>query len=204
MFSQLLFRPEPVRMVRRAQVAVLDEMAQALGLTARAVGDQDQELAECALAKLRDLPDRMSELRRTVRAAAAVTRRSLLWQGRRAAVSSEAASAKHLDLLAGSCLLLARMATIADDGSSGMLAEQTQQLADLLGALALAPADPVVQHRVQGAVLRLARPQGAGLASPITPDVALRAIAVDILAFMGVDPGDIDGEWPSTSDGTDG
>jgi uncharacterized membrane protein YgaE (UPF0421/DUF939 family) len=182
-FSQVVFTPDPVRLVQRAEVAALNEMAEGLRLTAQGVRDHDTRLAEQALARLCDLPVQLSELGRTVRASAAVSRHSLLWQRRRAAVTAEAANARQLDLLGGSCLLLSRAAMTADDSCRGALAEQTQQLADLLTALAAAPADPRVQQRIREGALQLAQHQGRSVASPVTPDIALHAVAVDVLTL---------------------
>jgi uncharacterized membrane protein YgaE (UPF0421/DUF939 family) len=203
-FSQLLFAPDPVELVRRAEVAALDEMARGLRLAAGAVRDQDERFAEQALATLRDLRVQLSELARILQASVAVARHSLLWQRRRAAVTAEAESASHLDLLGGSCLLLARSATAVDESDRGELAEQARQLADLLAALAAAPADPLVQRRVREGASRLGQLQGTSVASPVTPDVALRAVAVDVLAFVGVEPDQTDGDHSSTAEGTSG
>lgn len=182
-FSQVVFTPDPVRLVQRAEVAALNEMAEGLRLTAQGVRERDTRLAEQALARLCDLPVQLSELGRTVRASAAVARHSLLWQRRRAAVTAEAANARQLDLLGGSCLLLSRAAMTADDSGRGALAEQTQQLADLLTALAAAPADPRVQQHVREGALQLAQHQGRSVSSPVTPDIALHAVAVDVLTL---------------------
>jgi len=187
-FSQVLFTPDPVRLLQRAEVAALDEMAEGLRLTAQSLRDRNTGLAEQALTKLRDLPAQLSELARIVRVGAAVARHSLLWQRRRAAVTAETVHARQLDLLGGSCLLLARAATTAEDGGRGELAEQAQKLADLLAALAADPADPLVQHSVRAGALQFAGQQDASVAWPVTPELALRAVAVDVLAFLGVDP----------------
>ena len=45
-FSQLLFSPEPVGLLRRAEAAALERMAGGLALTARALEQDDDELAE--------------------------------------------------------------------------------------------------------------------------------------------------------------
>src|SRR5215210_2314089 len=55
-FSQLLFAPEPVRLLRRAETAALERMASALALTAGALERDDDELAEHAIASVRELP----------------------------------------------------------------------------------------------------------------------------------------------------
>jgi hypothetical protein len=173
-------------------------------LTAHSLRDRNTGLAERALTKLCDLPVQLSELARILRASAAVARHSLLWQRRRAAVTAEAANARQLDLLGSSCLLLARTAPTADDSGRSGLAEQAEQLADLLAALAAGPIEARVQHRVGEGVLQLAGQQGRSVAWPVTPEVALRTVAVDVLAFLGVDPLQAERERPSTSVGPGG
>ena len=76
-FTQILFSPEPVALLRRAEAAALADMADALGLTARALEGDDDELADRAMSKLRDLRDRLAELSRTRRASSRVVRHSL-------------------------------------------------------------------------------------------------------------------------------
>jgi uncharacterized membrane protein YgaE (UPF0421/DUF939 family) len=187
-FSQVLFTPDPVRLVQRAEAAALGEMAEGLRLTAQGMRNRNAGLAARAVTKLRDLPVQLGELARIVRASAAVARHSLLWQRRRVAVTAETVHARRLDLLGGSCLLLARAATTADDSGRGELTEQAQKLADLLAALAADPADPLVQHSVRAGALQFAGQRDTSVAWPVTPDVALGAVAVDVLAFLGVDP----------------
>jgi hypothetical protein len=93
---------------RRAEAAALADMADALGLTARALEGDDDELADRAMSKLRDLRDRLAELSRTRRASSRVVRHSLRWRTRMAPVVRERENAGHLDLLGGSCLMLTR------------------------------------------------------------------------------------------------
>jgi uncharacterized membrane protein YgaE (UPF0421/DUF939 family) len=64
-FSQLLFAPEPVALLRRAEASALAEMADGLELTARSLERDDDELGERALSRLRHLRDRLAELGRT-------------------------------------------------------------------------------------------------------------------------------------------
>jgi len=82
-------------------------MADGLELTARALESDDDELAERAMASLRELRDRMAELSRTRRASSRVVRHSLLWRTMSKPVVRESENAGHLDLLDGSCLLVA-------------------------------------------------------------------------------------------------
>jgi uncharacterized membrane protein YgaE (UPF0421/DUF939 family) len=88
-FSQLLFSPEPLALLRRSETALLARMADGLALTARALDEDDDELAERAVAELRAFPDELVELRRTRRASARVARRTLVWRSQRALVVQE-------------------------------------------------------------------------------------------------------------------
>ena len=53
-FTQLLFSPEPVALLRRAESAALADMADGLALTADALERDDEEMAERALSSLRE------------------------------------------------------------------------------------------------------------------------------------------------------
>jgi uncharacterized membrane protein YgaE (UPF0421/DUF939 family) len=107
-FTQVLFSPEPVALLRRAEATALTDLAGGLELTARALERDDDGLAERAMNSLRDLRDRLAELSRTRRASSRVVRHSLVWRARMAPVVRESEHAGHLDLLGGSCLLLTR------------------------------------------------------------------------------------------------
>jgi uncharacterized membrane protein YgaE (UPF0421/DUF939 family) len=101
-FTQVLFSPEPVALLRRAEAAALAEMAGGLELTARALERDDDELDQQAMRGLWELRDRLADLRRTRQASSRVVRHSLLWRTRMAPVAQERENAAHLDLLAGS------------------------------------------------------------------------------------------------------
>jgi uncharacterized membrane protein YgaE (UPF0421/DUF939 family) len=107
-FSQLLFSPEPVALLRRAESAALKEMGDGLELTARALERDDEKLAEQALSSMRDLRNRLAEVSRMRRASRRVVRHSLAWRMRMTPVVRERENAGHLDLLGGSCLMLTR------------------------------------------------------------------------------------------------
>lgn len=79
LFTQVLFTPEPVRLLRRAETRVLTDVASAFDLTARALDENDQDLANRAIDSLRDLRDRLVELGRARTASKRVPRRSAAW-----------------------------------------------------------------------------------------------------------------------------
>lgn len=76
LFTQVLFAPQPLALLRRAQAAALGDMAEGLRLTASALEADDEDAAEQAMSYLRTLRDRLSELERTRAASGRVARRS--------------------------------------------------------------------------------------------------------------------------------
>jgi hypothetical protein len=191
-FSQLLFAPEPVALVRRAEAAALTEMAIGVRLTAEMLDRGGEARGEQALTRLRELRDHLSELSRTRRVSTRVVRLSATWQTRMARVVRENEDAGYLDLLGGSCLLLARTAMAVPPSQRPGLAPSVRELGDALGELAARPGDRKSrQHAVDRAVRAVRHaedrdPAPAPACSPST--VAVRMVASDVLAFAGVDP----------------
>jgi hypothetical protein len=191
-FTQVLFSPEPVGLLRRAEAAALADMADGLELTARALERDDDELAVRAMASLRDLRDRMAELSRTRRASSRVVRHSLLWWTMRKPVVRETENAGHLDLLDGSCLLLARSALAMSPPDRRRIAPSIRELAGAIDDLARAPGDRPSRQRAADRALGLARSAPASPTqsqSALATSVAIRMVATDLMVFAGVDPG---------------
>ena len=159
-------------------------------LTARALERADDELAEQAIAAIRELPDDVTELRRMRRASSRVARRTLVWRRQSALVVRENENADHLDLLAGSCLLLARFAPSLSSperralepsvrGLAGVLAELAQELGERETRQHAADRALEVANAVSGADA----PAGSTLALAVT---GVRLVATDLMAFAGV------------------
>jgi hypothetical protein len=191
-FTQVLFSPEPVSLLRRAEAAALAEMAGGLELTARALEGDDDELDQRAMSSLWDLRDRLADLRRTRHASNRVVRHSLLWRARMAPVVHESENAGHLDLLGGSCLLLTRTALAMSPPEGRGLAPTIRGLAVAIGDLATAPGDHATRQRAADRSLALARSVAASAPrsrAALTASAAIRMVATDIAAFAGVGPG---------------
>lgn len=199
--SQLLFPVEPVALLRRSEVAVLTDLAWALELVAHAAETGDDEPAERALGQLRNVRDGLTELSRTRKHSRYAARRSPRWWGRTGPIVREAENAGQLDLLGGSCLLLARAITGPSRGERRALAPSVTHLGEALRGLAGAPGDrDTRQHaadRALAAARRLAqdRQRGDGGEAVRGPDdavgaarYAVQAVATDTMVFAGVDP----------------
>jgi hypothetical protein len=191
-FSQLLFSPEPVALLRRAETAALADMAEGLELTARAVERDDDELGEQALSRLRDLRDRLAELGRVRRASTRVARRSLAWRSRTGPVVRENENAGYLDLLGGSCLMLARTATATSLPERTRLVSSVRELSGALADLAKEPGSRATRQGAADRALAVASTfagddahTGSYFAAAVT---AARLVSVDIMTFAGVDP----------------
>ncbi len=194
-FSQILFAPEPVRLLRRAESAALSEIADAFDLTARAIDDNDQDLAGRAVDNLRDLRDRLAELGRIRHASRRVASRSAVWRARLGRVVQEIKSAGQLDLLGGSALMVVRTATAAEADEGDVLAPAIRDLAAQIRDLAQDPGDGGLRQRAADGVLQAVRRlQANERVHNASPDsaltatvVALRRAAADTMVFTGVD-----------------
>jgi len=187
-FTQLLFSPEPVALVRRAEVAALALLAEALDLAATSLEHDDEEPAERAVSGLRDRPEQpeqLTELSRVRRVAGRVARRSVIWRRRRAPVVREVENAGHLDLLWGSCLMLARAVRATSGTDRRPPASSVRDVARVLADLAQAIGDRAVRQRAADCAVDVGRRSvdGDGAAA-----VALRMVAADVVVFAGVDP----------------
>jgi len=191
-FSQLLFSPEPVALLRRAEAAALATIAEALELTAQGLEHDDDDLTEKALSRLRDLRDRLAALGRTRDASRRVARRSAVWRGQRTPVVQEAEDAGQLDLLGGSCVVLTRIAATMSSSGRAKLAPIVRALGNALADLAKDPGGRASRQRAADEALVVARGLPWGDAPP-EPErnaaiFAIRMIATDLMIFAGVGP----------------
>jgi Fusaric acid resistance protein-like len=193
-FSQFLFSPEPVRLLRRAETTALAAMADGISSIVKALEDHDDELAEKAITSLRELRDDLTELARVRRASTRVARRSLVWRSRLEPVVREKENAGHLDLLGGSCLVLARTSASLGSAERERLAPHVRELADALAQLAdgLGSRD-IRQHAADRALAVAAEisadgdPPDSAFAAAV---IGVRMVATDLMVFAGIEPDD--------------
>jgi uncharacterized membrane protein YccC len=192
-FTQLLFPAEPVTLLRRAETAVLTDISHALDLAGQALEHHDDELAGQAIAQLRNVRDRMSELGRTRDSSERAAKRSPMWWGRRASpIVRENENAGQLDLLGTSCLMLTRAVLDTDQVSREQVAPAVRGLGQVLGRLAKAPGDREARQRAADDALEAAgrlgdEPDDANPAL-VTARATVRLVASDTMVFAGVDP----------------
>ena len=191
-FTQVLFSPEPVALVRRAEVAALGELADGLGLTARGLEEGDEEAGEQAMERLRTVRDHLAEVARMRRAGTRVARRSAVWRSRRGVVVRENENAGHLDALGVSCLMLTRVALDSSPAEQRLLAPLVDELARALADLARNPGDRETRQGAADRALAVGRQLAARQASldgPLAAAIVVaRITAADLMTFAGVEP----------------
>jgi hypothetical protein len=192
-FSQVLFSPEPVALVRRAEGAALTDLAEGLERTAEAVERDDDELAERAMSGMRDVRDRLADLARTRQAGTRAARRSAVWRSQVVPVVRESENAGHLDVLGVSCMVLMRVAIASGAPGRHRLAPGIRELSGVLAELAEAPGDRATRQSAADRALAVARrfPDGDAAAdAPLAAaGLAVRMVAADLMTFAGVEPG---------------
>jgi hypothetical protein len=193
-FSQVLFSPEPVKLVRRAEAASLLDMAAGLGLLADGLERDDGDVADQALDRLRDMRDRLTELGRVRRAGRRMARRSAVWRRQEGPAVRESENAAHIDLLASSCVMLARTAVLAEAAGRRWLAPCVRDLGETLSDLAREPGSHDVRQGAADAALtvvrRLADQDKPGDAALDEAIAITRTVAADVMVFAGADAGE--------------
>ncbi|MFJ4967566.1 aromatic acid exporter family protein [Streptomyces sp. NPDC088755] len=188
-FSQLLFPPRPLVLLRNAEAATLDGLSRALELTARALDESDEERDARPWNELRPVYALLNDLGRTRDETIAVVRRTPHWLGGQESVHQEIASTKRLDLLGNSCLTLIRGAAALDTRHRQAIAHAVRELSGLLGALAAAPAGPAVRRHVSRRTLAVVKGAPvAGQALPVAVWESVRLVSQDVLVCVGADP----------------
>jgi uncharacterized membrane protein YgaE (UPF0421/DUF939 family) len=193
-FSQLLFVPEPLRLLRRAESTVLSSLADGLWLTADALEHKNHHLADQATGQLRALRDNLVTLNTVRTASARIVRHSLTWRMRAAPVALEQQRADQLDLLAGSGVMLARNAMATTDRERPPLAPALRHLATPLADMARDLGDSATRQAAADRALDLASwliVQGAAVPAQsalAAACAAVRMIAIDVMIFAGMEP----------------
>lgn len=191
-FSQLLFPPEPLRLLRRAEAASLRQLSQGLAMTASASERQDGDTGADALHLLWEVRNHLAELGQARSASRRVVRHSLTWRRRHAPVVRATQDTAHLDSLAATCQTVARTALAADADDQRRLAPVLEELARVLKMLAEDPLSSEVRQRAAERAAHtgeelppLTRPElGPAIAAAV---VAVQLLIDDILIFAGVE-----------------
>ncbi|WP_405467577.1 FUSC family protein [Streptomyces canus] len=192
-FTQVLFPPEPLALVRRAERAALATMAEGLRLAADAIerGTHDEELHARLIGCMSGVREHLAEVGRAGPAGTRVAGHSLIWWYRRPAAKRTTEEAAQVQLLGASCLMLMRTAVSADRPGQGGLA---QAVGELAGAISDLSTD-LGSHRIRQCALdravAVARRAGEAPAPQMereAVEAGLRFLCLDIMVFAGAAP----------------
>jgi uncharacterized membrane protein YgaE (UPF0421/DUF939 family) len=189
LFTQVIFSPEPVALLRHAETTAMQRIARELERTAVALGGTDDDLGPRALDTLRSLRDPVGELVRLRDAGSRVAQRSALWRSQRDAIAREQDHANRLELIASASVMLARSALDMSSPARSELADCVQTLSLALRQLAEAPGDRDARQQVVESLLAASRARD--VAGEPTAELAfeiLNAMARDLLIFAGLTP----------------
>ncbi|MCG5431062.1 FUSC family protein [Mycobacterium sp. MYCO198283] len=193
-FSQVLFPPHPLRLLRDAEAAALREMARGLDDAVAAMrGEAGAEGR--ALHTLREIRRELEDVGFAQTAGVNVSRRTLLWRHQRTLTVQESEVATQLQYLGPDCLTVTRVCLAVGDRYRELLASAVSAVADAFRLLADDPGAATVRsraaHALTEAIARLRSAAGGGPARDDALSVAIAVVellVVDSLIFCGVDP----------------
>lgn len=192
-FTQVLFSPEPVALVRRAERQALRGIADELRRAARHLA-RDDAPHEPDLSRLRRLRGQIVDVGWAGAASLRAARRSVLWRHRARRLAPVTETAGQLELLGSSCMTFLRTASLTRDREQRRrLAPHVEELAEVVAALAVDPADQGVRQQAVRRALRVARDVSAPAPPvPATEETAavttFLLVVFDLLVFAGVTP----------------
>ena len=192
--NALLLPADPLQLVRRAAEPVLDELALTLESIARAVESADQEDAERALLRARDLDELEAQLEEAVAVSRETARYAPVRRRSRGHVDFYAEAAAQIDLAIRNVRVLARGAVRGarlEENLPPGVAAAIRDLAEAVSALRGALADPDRADTVRDPALRAAA--GATRVLEETGNLSvtvvvgqIRSTAVDLLRGSGL------------------
>lgn len=192
-FTQILFPPEPLALVRRAERAALTTMAQGLGLAAEAIerGAYDEDLHAGLIRCMSGVREHLAEVGRAGPAGARVAGHSLIWWYRRPAAAWTRQEAAQVQLLGASCLMLMRTAVSAGLPGQGRLAQAVRELAGAVTDLSTDLGSHRIRQRAVDRAFTVARRIGETPAPRMEREAAaagVRFLCLDIMIFAGAAP----------------
>ena len=191
---QVLFPPDPVRLLRRAVTAALSDLASGLEEAALALESGDEDAERRARERLWEENERLNELAQARVFSSRIAHRVPLRRTLIPRVRKESENASSLNLLNVSCVLLTRAAFSLAEPDRERFAPVVRDLADALDGLAAHPDDHEARQTAADRALAAVRPLAERPSVPhpslTTAVMAARMVAVDLMMFAGVAPED--------------
>ncbi|MFF6779861.1 FUSC family protein [Streptomyces sp. NPDC012510] len=192
-FTQVLFPPEPLALVRRAEKAALTTMAEGLRLAAEAMerDGPDENLREELIGCMSDVREHLAEVGKAGSAGVRVAGHSLIWRYERPAARRTNEETEQVQLLGAGCLMLMR--TAVSGGRQGRLAQAVRELAAVITDLATDLRSPPIRRRAAERAIAVARRVGEAPAAHMAREATaagVRYLCLDIVVLAGTAPGD--------------
>ena len=191
--NALVLPARPVEMVRRAGRPVLEELSETLEDVATALEHRDEDQAEAALVRAREIDELGARFAEAVEVGRETTRYAPPRRGSRGLVESYADAAEHVDLAVRNVRVLARGAIRAislDENVPPQVAGALRELAKAVRALDGALQEPERAGEVREPAVRAAVQATLVLESTGNMSVSVivgqvRSTAVDVLSAIG-------------------
>jgi uncharacterized membrane protein YgaE (UPF0421/DUF939 family) len=185
--TQLLFSPEPVGLLRRAQESALRDLAAALERTASSLDHDGTDLADDVVI---EVPSAVVDLRRARHTIVRAVRHSAVWRRRLRAVAEEQERAAAIELLAASWSMLCRITLTVRSPQRDQLARPMHRFSRAVAELSNAQSDPAAPQRAADEALSAAH-EFARAADPTdqtsaAATTAAHIFAIDLLAVVGI------------------
>lgn len=187
-FTQALFSPDPLKLLRRAEAAALSEVGAGLCRAATAMGDDDRQGAHLALKDLRDARDRLADIATARDRSRRVARHSLTRRSGIRPLVSLTENASHLDLIGDDAVMAVRLALEGTAEQRTRCAAPMRRLAELVDRLAEVPGDPSNRQDVVDDMPGALRSIPAAEAESTGTARILRMLAYDVMLYCGVEP----------------
>ncbi len=192
-FTQVLFPPEPLALVRRAERAALATMVEGLRTAAEAIerGTYDEELHTRLIRCMTGVREHLAEVGRAGPAGSRVAGHSLIWRYRRPAATRTNEETAQVQLLGASCLMLMRTAVSADRPRQGRLAQAVRELASAVADLSTDLGSRTIRQGAVDRAFTVARWAGDAPTPHMEREAlaaGVRFLCLDIMVFAGVAP----------------
>ena len=190
----MLLPADPIAPVRRAVIAILDELSASVRGVGTAISERDLTCAEVVLDRVRRSQPLVDRLRETVRASSEITRFAPMRWSRRGDLQHYRALADHVDNALRNTRILVRRTLVALRDRESLAAGVPDVLARLADAIDLARSELQTgddAHEGRLALVDVAHAIGAirgddqGLSSHVIL-AQLRSAAVDLLQASGL------------------
>lgn len=189
-FTQVLFTPNPLRLLRLAEAEALTAVSRGLHSAADAMRDYDEAAGQTALADLRRTRDELAEIYDVRQRSRRVTRHTLTRRGSTQPVVAENENAGFLDLLGDGSVMAVRLGIHGDQEQQHRLSSSLRGFAKLLERLAGSPGDRKSRQQVVDDIPDLLdQLHGHNVEIEDPADTAARVtrmLAHDIMRYAGV------------------